>query len=430
MTLSNTKINFDNNNNSNNNKTKSAGKKRDSLDGGSMNEFRKALASNLGISDDRLLAFRSKRAVAAREVSQPRSVLSAAKKYSPSKAVKVQRYIPSAPERILDAPELIDDYYLNLIDWGSHNILAVALNSTVYLWNASSGDIQELCSCKDEDDFVSSVKYIDGGEYLAVGTNLNAVQLWDVESKKMLRSLDGHDARVSSLAWNGHLLSSGGRDSLIVNHDVRVPRHKLSCYQGHLQEVCGLKWSPDGGTLASGGNDNMLCIWDHRRSYQNMTQSQRAALAPRIALSEHCAAVKALAWCPYQRSLLASGGGTADRTIKLWNTANGACTRSVDTGSQVCSLVWNPYERELLSSHGFSENQLCLWKFPSMTRVKQLNGHTARVLHMTVSPDGSTVCSAAADETLRFWKVFESSLGVKGFRPNDPSGTFRGLSIR
>ena len=29
----------------------------------------------------------------------------------------------------------------------------------------------------------------------------------------------------------------------------------------HAQEVCGLKWSPDGKFLASGGNDNLLHVW-------------------------------------------------------------------------------------------------------------------------------------------------------------------------
>lgn len=76
--------------------------------------------------------------------------------------------------------------------------------------------------------------------------------------------MDGHLARVSSLAWNGPTLSSGGRDSSVVHHDVREARHKIGTLRGHTQEVCGLKWSPAGTQLASGGNDNLLNIWDDR----------------------------------------------------------------------------------------------------------------------------------------------------------------------
>ena len=75
----------------------------------------------------------------------------------------------------------------------------------------------------------------------------------------------------------------------------------------------------------------------------------------------------------------------------------------------MCSLQWNKHERELLSSHGYSQNQLCLWKYPTMTKMAELTGHSARVLHMAQSPDGTTVVSAAADETLRFWKCFSDS---------------------
>lgn len=42
-----------------------------------------------------------------------------------------------------------------------------------------------------------------------------------------------------------------------------------------------------------------------------------------------------------------------------------------------------------------------------MAKIAELTGHTARVLHMALSPDGTTVLSASADESLRFWKVFE-----------------------
>lgn len=51
------------------------------------------------------------------------------------------RAIPQYPEKILDAPDLVDDYYLNLLDWSASNVLAVCLAQTVYLWNAQSGEI-------------------------------------------------------------------------------------------------------------------------------------------------------------------------------------------------------------------------------------------------------------------------------------------------
>lgn len=323
-------------------------------------------------------------------------------------AKKLNRYVPSAPIKVLDAPELMNDYYLNLLSWGSNNILAVALGQCVYLWNAESGEIDELMAL-DGEDYISSVQWSDvgGSTHLAIGTSDSVVQLWDVAASKQVRSMNGHSARVGALAWNSYILSSGSRDSSIIHHDVRAREHKISTLTGHEQEVCGLSWSPDGTTLASGGNDNALCLW--RSSTMGSSPSTQS---PIYRLEQHTAAVKAIAWCPWERNLLATGGGTADRSIKFWNTSNGALLNSIDTGSQVCSLLWSTSEKELLSSHGYSQNELCLWKYPSMTKVKELTGHTSRVLHLAASPDGSTVVSGAADETLRFWKVFGSNRKV------------------
>jgi cell division cycle protein 20 (cofactor of APC complex) len=321
-------------------------------------------------------------------------------------AKKLNRYVPSAPIKVLDAPELMNDYYLNLLSWGSSNVLAVALGQSVYLWNAETGEIDELMSLEG-DEYISSVSWSDvgGSTNLAIGTSESVVQLWDVAASKQIRSMGGHSARVGALAWNSFILSSGSRDSTIIHHDVRSREHHVATLSSHEQEVCGLQWSPDRTTLASGGNDNALCLWRAAM----MSNNPGGVQEPAHRLEYHTAAVKAIAWCPWERNLLATGGGTADRTIKFWNTANGALLNSVDAGSQVCSLLWSTTEKELLSSHGYSQNELCLWKYPSMTKVKELTGHTSRVLHLAASPDGSTVVSGAADETLRFWKVFGPS---------------------
>lgn len=282
--------------------------------------------------------------------------------------------------------DLISLLDLNLLSWSSSNVLAVALSQCVYLWDATTGGIKELMNVSNDDDYVASVAWIQSGNHIAIGTATNEVQLWDAQAGKIVRTMRGHAARVGSLAWNSHMLTSGSKDTTILNHDVRIQNHIVGSMHSHTQEVCGLSWSPDGSYLASGGNDNTLCLYDAATS---LTHNARA----RHVLSEHQAAVKAIAWSPHERNLLASGGGTADRCIKFWNAASGSLLNSVDTGSQVCALQWSPHEKELLSSHGYAENQLCLWKYPTMARVKELKGHTSRVLHMATSPDGSLVCS-------------------------------------
>lgn len=330
---------------------------------------------------------------------------------------KKARYISSMPEKILDAPDLLDDYYLNLLDWSVDNLLAVGLGSSVYLWNASNGEIDCLLDTEDPENHITSVSWLQTGTHIAIGTSRREVQIWDIKKQKQLRKFTDHSSRVGSLCWNRHILTSGSRDAEIHNHDVRIADHLINRWNYHEQEVCGLKWSPlEGGKqLASGGNDNNCCIWE--LGYDE----------PIHVLNEHQAAVKALAWSPHQPNLLATGGGTADRHIRFWNTSLGNSISAIDTKSQVCSLIWNPYEKELLSSHGFSQNQLTLWKYPSMVGCADLTGHTSRVLHTALSPDGTTVCSAAADETLRFWKVFEPVSKKPKARSGKADGPNRGL---
>jgi cell division cycle 20-like protein 1, cofactor of APC complex len=161
--------------------------------------------------------------------------------------------------------------------------------------------------------------------------------------------------------------------------------------------------------LASGGNDNQLLVWDRRRDQTG----------PLLELNQHVAAVKAIDWSPHQPGLLASGGGTADRTIRFWNTKlpisaniggndnNYASLKPIQASSQVCTLAWSPLSPgEILSTHGFSEHNLALWSYPNGNCLGTLDGHSQRVLFQAMGPDGSTVVTGSGDETLRFWSVF------------------------
>ncbi|VDP54238.1 unnamed protein product [Heligmosomoides polygyrus] len=90
----------------------------------------------------------------------------------PTSAIKKSsRHIPQHPERVLDAPDLKDDYYMNIIDWSSGGVVAVALSCTLYLWNADSGEIQVLFELDESNEMnlITSVKWSLDGKFLAVG---------------------------------------------------------------------------------------------------------------------------------------------------------------------------------------------------------------------------------------------------------------------
>jgi len=404
---------------------------------------------------------------------------------------RTMRNIAKSPFKVLDAPRLTDDFYLNLVDWSSScNILSVGLGECVYLWSAFTSKVTKLCDIRkffleqpgwlgeeppqqESYDMVCSVgwsknhqsalnncisassatqfgspsqngtKAPTSSDYLAVGSGSGHVFVYDTIKSKLIRSpLRKHHHRVGVIAWmDSNVLATGSRDRNIYLRDIRIPDRegditkKLSF---HKQEVCGLKWSEDSLYLASGGNDNKMAIWDIRSSRDP------------LCYGKHRAAVKAITWSPHDTGLIATGGGTADRCIKFWNinsfissskkeqchvhsSTMGSVGRNgrpptllkpmevIDTGSQVCNLLWSKNVNEIVSTHGYSLNQIVVWKFPSMDKIVTLTGHTYRVLYLAVSPDGQTVVTGAGDETLRLWNVFpptnQDGNGTRNFVP-------------
>ncbi|KAK8722014.1 hypothetical protein OTU49_012431, partial [Cherax quadricarinatus] len=72
---------------------------------------------------------------------------------------KAARKISKIPFKVLDAPELQDDFYLNLVDWSSQNVLSVGLGHCVYLWSAYTSQVTRLCDLSLDGDSVTSVSW-------------------------------------------------------------------------------------------------------------------------------------------------------------------------------------------------------------------------------------------------------------------------------
>ena len=343
-------------------------------------------------------------------------------KYYASEYNKIFRKIPKTPVRILDAPNLVDDYYLNLLDWGKENIIAVALSEELYLWNDNNAKSTLLMSYENNNtssddsnnNIITSLSWMQNGLYLGIGFPDGIIHLWDINKKIKLREIEAHFKRVSCLSWNNNILSSGSKDAYIKNFDIRLKYPEISKIKKHKQEICSLRYSIEGDLLASGGNDNMAYIWDVRNLKNNIfnfllnennNNNNPYEIKPYSINNLHQAAVKAMNWCPWKRHVLATGGGSKDKSIKIYSCDCNKLIRNINTGSQVCALVWNEKEKEIISSHGYNKNQIIFWNYEKNKKICELKGHMNRVLYMTKSPDEIFICTGSGDETLRFWKI-------------------------
>ncbi|KAF3339157.1 cell division cycle 20.2, cofactor of APC complex-like protein [Carex littledalei] len=111
-------------------------------------------------------------------------------------------------ERTLDAPDIVDAHYLNLLDWRSANVLLIALNNTVCLWNAANWSTSELVTIDDDICTVTSVSWAP-----------------DVRTLRGTRQ-----SRVGSLEWNNNILTTGGMDGAIMNNDIRARAYTVSSF--------------------------------------------------------------------------------------------------------------------------------------------------------------------------------------------------------
>ena len=75
--------------------------------------------------------------------------------YSKPASSTTIREISSVPYKILDAPGLQDDFYLNVLDWIADNSVVVSLAQSVYRWCPTSGKASKLYSVPFEDTLSS-----------------------------------------------------------------------------------------------------------------------------------------------------------------------------------------------------------------------------------------------------------------------------------
>ncbi|EPX72730.1 Cdc20/Fizzy family WD repeat protein [Schizosaccharomyces octosporus yFS286] len=322
------------------------------------------------------------------------------------------------PFRILDAPELRDDFYTTLLAWSPLGELAIGLAENVYLWTEGSGPVGVLETSMYD---VSSLAYSYDGTILAVGRIDGTIQFWG-RGEIRPRITIYHPGDVGCMAWKPSAdmkrILIGKGDGEIVIYDIFWLDSKVKATKAgtistaHEEQVCGIAWNYDGSQFATGGNDNKVCLFDSSNWEKPVFTWQ------------HDAAVKAISFCPWQKSLLATGAGSHDKHIRFYNCNSGKKISELYCGAQITSIHWSPSYKEFSVTFGYSidtvQHRFAIYSWPQLKCLVSVlpSVSDTRCVHsvLTCTYDdarkkqvpGNNIVVAGSDETVKFFDLSEN----------------------
>ncbi|MBI1927644.1 hypothetical protein HYR99_25805 [Candidatus Poribacteria bacterium] len=250
-----------------------------------------------------------------------------------------------------------------------------------------------------------NVQFSPDGKLLAVASG-GGILLYDANNLLLVaRLVDELQTGLLGAVWSisfspdGRALASGGDNDIIRLWDV-ASRSLLATLQEHLptqlgdvRPVWSVSFSPDGRTLASGGWDKTIKLWD---------AATRSLL---VTLQGHTGSVSSISFSPDGRTL---ASGSWDKTIKLWDVASRFLLATLQEHQGfVDSVSFSPDGRTLAS--GSWDETIKLWDAATRFLLATLQGHTGSVSSISFSPDGRTLASGGGNE-IKLWDVSTRSL--------------------
>jgi general transcriptional corepressor TUP1 len=257
----------------------------------------------------------------------------------------------------------------------------------------------------EHNSVVPSIQFSADGKYVATGCNRTA-QIFDVKTGQKTSTFsdettDPGDMYIRAVCFSpdGQSLATGGQDRIIRIWDIAQGKIRNTLI-GHEQDIYTLSWSPDGRRIASGSGDRTVRLWDVETG-QCLFDFATGDGATSVAFS------------PDGRFLAA---GSLDRSVRLWDTEMGSLVEKLDGHTDsVYSVAFSPDGHHLLS--GSLDKTVKLWELNARPEAgltqaslpkagvckRTFIGHKEFVLSVVMTPDGNWVVSASKDRSVRFW---------------------------
>ena len=260
-----------------------------------------------------------------------------------------------------------------------------AYDQTIRLWDPVTWEIRRIVGGQHS---VTSVAYSIDGRTIASGSD-RVIRLWDAKTGLLRRTLTGHGGRVLGAVFSpdGKTVASGGDDDTVHFWDA-VTGERQRTLTWIYKDFRNIAFSPDGRTIATGNEDRTARLWDAVTGEHLQT------------FDGHRRAVYSLAFSPHGGTL-ASGSSTE---IRLWDVKTGKLQHTLGgLPGRVASLVFSPDGEKLASGGGEQDYAVRLWDSETGEQLHELMWHVKPVNGVAFNSNGEMLASASSDGTVALW---------------------------
>ena len=266
---------------------------------------------------------------------------------------------------------------------------------------------------------VYSIAFSPDGQTLASGSADKTIGLWSATEEKqagLMFTTGSVDKTINPWNTRKNGLITRGVTTISSQGNVLNTKH-IKTLVGHKYTVHCVAFSPDGKMLASGGEDNTIILWDTATGEHTRTLARPTGpfVGPTDTFVGHTDTVYSVAFSPDGQTL---ASGSEDSTIILWDMTTGEHIKILarPTGpfvgpadtlaghtDTVYSVAFSPDGQTLAS--GSADNTIILWDATTGQYKQTLIGHKRAVYSIAFSPDGQTLASGSWDKTIILWNT-------------------------
>lgn len=315
-------------------------------------------------------------------------------------------------------------------------LAAGSANGYAYIWDAHSYILKTKMGSSPDD--IYSVAFSPCGSFLATGRADGSIAIWNTATADLNTLLLGHISDISSLAFipNSTHLASGSADSTVCIWDTTfkasAPQHPTSTVEaatishglmliaygmadgtvqvwdgtqgrllhalhGHVHKVWGLAFSPDDKSIASGGMDGTMCLWDIQAGEATWTLSDfNKQFVYELAFSANGKRI----------------AGAYGDCVRIVDATTGTCLHTLTCSGKTPTSISLSQDGSLIAV-GTWESTVFIGSANAQQLHLPIFRHRSQIRAVAFSPDSLCVASCADDTTIKIWNVADNVLSLE-----------------